>query len=194
MRLKYNRMTFGKREKRITFVHLNKPWKLGLAGMVTSPLFDEKIAVVVDDTPIEESDFDYACLSCDKNGKAPRILMNSRVFYDIKRGYPEARTILLHELGHYHNMHIPNSFGTDHGERECMAASGKVSQAEIHADAFAAQYLGVETVAEGLSVLKARILSDYSDCEADSYSATIKELDSRIVALCGNCNVLGGSL
>ena len=59
MRLKYNRMSFGRKEKRITFVHLNKPWKLGLAGVVTSPLFQENIAVVIDDTPFEESDYDY---------------------------------------------------------------------------------------------------------------------------------------
>lgn len=56
MRLKYNRMSFDRKEKRITFVHLNKPWKLGLAGVITSPMFQENIAVVIDDTPFEESD------------------------------------------------------------------------------------------------------------------------------------------
>lgn len=194
MGLKYNRMTFGKKRNRITFVHLNKPWKLGLAGMVTTPLFEEKIAVVIDDTPIEESDYDYACISCDKNGRAPRIMMHSRVFYDIKRGYPEARTILLHELGHYRNRDIPNESGTIRDDREALAASGQVSQAELRADAFAVQYLGAETVAAGLSALKERILSDYSDREAECYSATIKEIDLRIAAVVGSKNYIGGSL
>lgn len=106
MKLKYNRMYFGSKKNRITFVHLNKPWKLGLAGMVTSPLFEEKIAVAVDNTPMDEADYDYACLACNRDGKSPRILMIPRVFYDIKRGSAEARTILLHELGHYRNGDI----------------------------------------------------------------------------------------
>lgn len=183
MRLKYNRMSFGKKEKRITFVHFNKPWKLGLAGMVTSPMFQENIAVVIDDTPFEESDYDYACLACDKQGKAPRLMMNSRVFYDIKRGTQEARTILLHELGHYKNNDIPNGSGTDEGERESLAGAGKVSPAELQADAFAAEYLGTEIVANGLAALKERVLHDYADYEQDYCDATVKELEARIAAL-----------
>lgn len=183
MRLKYNRMSFGKKEKRITFVHLNKPWKLGLAGMITSPMFQEKIAVIIDDTPFEKSDYDYACFACDKYGKSPRIMMNSRVFYDIKRGHPEARAILLHELGHYHHNDIPNASGIDCEERETLVANGKVSPAELRADAFAADYLGAETVIAGLSTLKERIRKDYSEYEESYYSATMAELDARISAL-----------
>lgn len=183
MRMKYNWMSFGKKENRIRFVHLNKPWKLGLAGMITSPMFAEKIAVVIDDTPFDKSDYDYACLCCDKDGRSPRIMMSSRVFYDIKRGTPEARTILLHEIGHYHNRDAPNATGTDHKEREALAARGEVSPAELRADAFAAEYLGSETVAAGLCALKERIRRDYSNYEESAYSATLAELDARIAAL-----------
>ena len=183
MGLKYNRMSFGKKGKRITFVHFNKPWKLGLAGMVTSPMFQENIAVVIDDTPFEESDYDYACLACDKHGKSPRIMMTSRVFYDIKRGTPEARTILLHELGHYKNNDISVGRGTDQEKREALAAGGSVSPAELQADAFAAEYLGAEVVVRGLASLKERILHDYADYEQGYCDATVKELEDRISAL-----------
>lgn len=183
MRMKFNRMTFGKKGAKITLVHLNKPWKLGLAGMVTSPLFDEKIAIVIDDTPLEEADYDYACLACDKHGRSPRILMNSFVFYDIKRGTPEARTILLHELGHYRNKDISEGKSLDRVERESLATTGSVSPAELRADAFAADYLGAEKVASGLTALKERIKCDYKDYEEDCYAATIAELDARITAI-----------
>ena len=183
MSLKYNRMSFGKKGKRITFVHLNKPWKLGLAGMVTSPMFQENIAVVIDDTSFEESDYDYACLACDKQGKSPRIMMTSRVFYDIKRGMPEARTILLHELGHYRNKDISEGKCSDRDEREALATTGSVSPAELRADAFAAEYLGAEVVVRGLVALKERILHDYADYEQGCCNATVKELETRISAL-----------
>jgi hypothetical protein len=46
MKMKYGRMSFGKKATRITIVHLNKPQSCGLAGMVTSPIFAENIALV----------------------------------------------------------------------------------------------------------------------------------------------------
>ena len=194
MRLKYNRMSFGRKEKRITFVHLNKPWKLGLAGMVTSPMFQENIAVVIDDTPFEESDYDYACLACDKHGRSPRIMMNSFVFYDIKRGSLEARTILFHELGHYHNKDISEGKCSGHDTREALATSGSVSPAELCADAFASDYLGKDKVIMGLAALKERILNDYANYEEVCYAATIQELDSRIAALTTNNTTRGGNV
>lgn len=151
--------------------------------MVTSPLFEEKIAVVIDDTPFEEADYDYACLACDKNGRSPRIMLNSFVFYDIKRGTPEARTILLHELGHYHNKDISEGKCSNRDERETLAITGAVIPAELRADAFAAEYLGIEKVISGLIALKERIKSDYRDYEEDCYAAAIIELDARIKAL-----------
>jgi len=186
MKLKYNRMFFGRKKNRITFVHLNKPWKLGLAGMVTSPLFEDKIAVAVDDTPMEESDYDYACLACNRDGGSPRIMMTSRVFYDIKRGHAEARTILLHELGHYWNKDISPGKCTDQAQREHLVVCGSVSEAELRADAFAVAYLGRETVIAGLSALKERILRDYANHDMADIELTVKELDARITYLMKN--------
>ena len=120
-------------------------------------------------------------------------MLNSRVFYDIKRGTAEARMILLHELGHYYNKDISGGKCTDRKEREYLATNGYVSQAELCADAFAVEYLGADMVISGLTSLIARILHDYEDYEEESLAIPIAELKARIAILQDNRSC-GGNL
>lgn len=159
MKQKINRMSFGKKGTRIDVFHMNKPWKNGLAGMITSKLFQEKIAIVVDDDLLSGIDADFACLAVGKNGIAPRIIMANDIFYGFKRGCPMARTTVFHELGHYVHGDINSSFDSDQydGDRIENAEKGLVLSVEAAADEFAVSYLGAKTALDGLSTLKDRV-------------------------------------
>ena len=47
MDLSYNVMRFGPKKRRIKIVHLKKPVTKGLAGLIESNLFPQRIAIVV---------------------------------------------------------------------------------------------------------------------------------------------------
>lgn len=181
--MKYSCMSFGKRSHRIELLHLNKPIKHGLAGMITSKLFKDAIAIVIDYREINQTDYAFACFAVSQGNIGPRILMTPQIFYDIKRGKPEARTILLHELGHYCHGDLETQNPNRDVERQMDAAIGKVSDAELRADQFAAEYLGVTTVLQGLSNIKAMMSTQYADYDEESLRVSLQEIDLRIAAL-----------
>ena len=174
--MRYQTMHFGKKKNRISLIHMNKPLKGGLAGMVSSSIFNENIAIIVDETPEEHRDYDFACLACGENGAAPRVMMNREIYYDIKRGKQYARMILFHELGHYYNKDLSVHKQERDAEREELVAEGIVSTEETKADAFASKHLGVDTVIEGLKQLQILVSNLY---EGDA-NIVHKELDLRI--------------
>ena len=175
-------MSFGKNKKRIFLYHMNKPISGGLVAMVTSNLFSDNIAVIIDNTPENERDYDFACLAWAKNGSTPRIIMSEKVYYDIKRGKPYARMILFHELGHYfHNDNLTQSKHSDE-ERFKLASQGIPNKVEIRADSFAVEYLGVEIVAEGLDCLYSLVKCKYN--EENEYAVILKEIDIRKKEIC----------
>lgn len=173
--MRYQSMHFGKKKNRISLIHMNKPLKGGLAGMVSSPLFDENIAIVVDEAPEELRDYDFACLACGENGAAPRVMMTREVYYDIKRGEQYARMTLFHELGHYFNKDLSVHKENRDSERTRLVSAGKVSQEETRADSFAIEYLGSKYVVDGLEQLMSRVLSMCGNA-----SSTVKEIELRI--------------
>ena len=174
--MRYQTMHFGKKKNRISLIHMNKPLKGGLAGMVTSSIFNENIAVIVDETAEELRDYDFACLACGENGVAPRVMMTKEIYYDIKRGKPYARMILFHELGHYYNRDLSVQNPERDVERVKLTSEGIVSTEETKADAFASEYLGVATVIEGLKHLQI-LVSNMHDGDA---GVVQKELALRI--------------
>lgn len=161
--MRFQTMHFGKKKNRISLIHMNKPLKGGLAGMVSSPLFNQNIAIIVDETPEELRDYDFACLACGENGAVPRVMMAKEIYYDIKRGKPYARMILFHELGHYYNKDLSTHNPDRDDEREKQALEGTVSLEETRADAFAAEYLGLATVIEGLKHLQILVSNIYDE-------------------------------
>ena len=169
---------------KIELTLLDKPMEQGLVGMVSSELFVENIAIVVEDNP-QTVEYDFACLGYTKAGTAPRVMMKKEFYEDLKKGTQEAKSILFHEIGHYANGDIlTNTFNEDN-ERERLVSQNKVSDKEVKADAFAVQYLGTDCVAKGLTDLKKRILTEYADYDEESLNITIKELDIRISTILG---------
>ena len=151
--MRYQTMHFGKKKNRISLIHMNKPLKGGLAGMVSSSIFNENIAVIVDETAEELRDYDFACLACGENGLAPRVMMTKEIYY--------ARMILFHELGHYYNKDLSVHNPERDAERVKLTSEGTVSNEETNADAFASEYLGVATVIEGLKHLQILVSNMY---------------------------------
>ena len=178
--MRYQTMHFGKKKNRISLIHMNKPLKGGLAGMVSSPLFNEDIAIIVDETPEELRDYDFSCLACGENGAAPRVMMARGIYYDIKRGKPYARMILFPELGHYYNKDLSVHNPEHDAERVKLTSEGTVSIEEIKADTFAVNYLGAKKVILGLETLQQIIESKYKDYDSDSVDTTISELKMRV--------------
>jgi len=177
--VQYQTIFFGDGKEKIELTLLDNLMELNLGGMISSPMFKENIAIVVEDNH-ETIDYDFACLGYTKEKTAPRVMMKSEFFDDLKRGTLESRTIIFHEIGHYVNGDILTNEGNTDAERESLVADNKVSEKEIKADAFAVSYLGKDVVLTGLEDLKKRILRDYADYDEESIRITIKEIDIRI--------------
>ena len=133
-----------------------------------------------------KEDYDLACMSFSQKSGLYAVRMESEVFYGIKRGDPMARTILLHELGHYYHKHLTGdaeeSERYDH-ERYRQAEEGSVSQRETDADDFAAMYLGREYVVKGLETIKQELLQRVDKECYEGTNTTFRELDLRIARL-----------
>ena len=133
LKLNYQTMSFGKKDKRISILHLRKPIQYGLAGMASSKLFRQNIPLVIDDHLQDMFAYDFACLAYSVDIDAVRILMNENIFYGIKRGEAMSRTVLFHELGHYYHRHMRSSREEAEAydaKRMQMVSEGKVIQNE----------------------------------------------------------------
>ncbi len=177
MRKNYQEMYLRDGKERVHLILLRKPICVqdqSLAGYVSSKLFSENIALVIDRR--EERTYEYACAAMDNAGHL-RVLMEAEVYLDFLRGKPYARATILHELGHIHYNDLPEIEGMQYDtERLCTIESGEVHEREIRADAFAARFLGKETVREGLSFLQE---ADIAEDEEEN-GPSIQELSRRI--------------
>ena len=177
--MQYKEIEFGNDENKIKIMLLDEMMEQRLAGMISSPLFKENIAIVIIENP-EDDDYSFACLGCGKDGKAPRVVMTEELFAELKAEEPVAKVVLMHEIGHYHNSDVGNNEDNSDDRRRELVANNQVCPKEIKADAFAVRYLGKETVIEGLEILKRRILDVYKDYDEESVELSIKEIDIRI--------------
>ncbi len=180
---KHSTIAFGKGDHRLVLLHMNKPLRGGMIGMVKSKLFPFPVAVIIDETPVDDRDYSFACLACAENGVAPRILIERELFYDIIRGSIEARVILLHELGHYFHRHLSQQIKDRDAVRIDRASSGYVDPNEIEADLFVVSYLGKEQTIMGLQCLIERICKEYADYDKYSVQLAVNEIKLRIAAL-----------
>lgn len=177
--LQYKQLEFGTDENEITITLLSEVIEQGLAGMISSPMFNENIAIVICENPKDE-DYSFACLGCGKDGVAPRVAMTRELYDELKIETPMAKTVVLHEVGHYYNSDIGNNEDNSDERRRALVAQNKVCQKEIKADAFAVQYLGKDTAIAGLEALKERILKDYVDYDAESVQLSAREIEIRL--------------
>lgn len=174
--MQYQTISYGEGKEKIELTLLDNLMEQKLGGMISSPMFSENIAIVVEDNP-ETIDYDFACLGYAKEKTAPRVMMKSEFFDDLKRATSESRTILFHEIGHYFNNDILTNEGNSDEEREKLVLNNKVSEKEVSADAFAVKYLGKDVVIDGLRNLKQRIFTEF-----DEYDGLLSamEIDMRI--------------
>lgn len=179
--MKYQIIPFGKNENRIQFVHLKRPGRNGMAGMVISKLFKDKhIAIIVDDESTAY-DYEFACLSLTTDKSVSAIKMYKSIFYGIKQGNPIARMVLFHELGHYYYGDLQGEkFDQEayQSSREEAVKNGNVIEEELRADAFAVKYFGREYVMRALQMLRDRIQEKYAMDKA--VEPVIEEINIRI--------------
>ena len=179
MKMKYSTMHFGTKKNKIRIVHLNKPIKNGVAGLIVSPLFPEPVGFFADDAARSDLDYALGCLAGGESGKAACVRLERDVFYDFKRGRPYARMILFHELGHhYHKDLVGLDAESYDATRFKTAETGKVMEMELKADAFAASYLGRAVALAGLEEIKTLILQTRGD--RTDIRMAVFELDERI--------------
>ena len=185
MDLSYNVMRFGPKKHKIKIIHLKKPVTKGLAGMVRSKLFVQDIALIVDQRPLHDLDYNLMCLSHVGGRENVQIWMEPDVFYGIKRGDPLARTSLFHELGHQYLGHLKDTTEEmeEYDEARVQAVkNGQVMQAELDADQFAADYLGRDYVIRGLADIRAALAKENA-CDEEQQAIALKEMDLRIEKL-----------
>lgn len=177
--LQYKQLEFGTDENEITITLLSEVIEQGLAGMISSPMFNENIAIVICENP-EDEDYSFACLGCGKDGVAPRVVITEELLNELRNEIPVAKVVLMHEIGHYYNSDVGNNEDNSDERRRKLVVNNEVCPKEIKADAFAVVYLGKETVINGLHELQRRILADFADYDEESVQITIKEIDIRI--------------
>ena len=177
--MQYNEIELGNGENKITITLLDETIGKGLMGMITSPIFKDNIALVID-VDHDEEDYTFACLGCGKDGVAPRVVMTKELYDELKEETPMAKTVLMHEVGHYYNVDVGNNEDNSEDRRRELVTQNKVCQKEIKADDFAVQYLGKDTVIAGLEALKERMIEDYTDYDEESVRLSIKEIEIRL--------------
>ena len=176
-------MRFGKKPTSIVIGYFKKPRKhrKGLIGIVGSPLFSEKVPLMIDPGDPEDRDYDYACVSVSPGGEHPRITMDREIFYGFLRGDAMARFTLFHEIGHYANGDLRNpdftSSSYDNMRREAIE-SGTVLEMELRADLFAEMLLGKAKSLEALAALASR-------CTGEDDALSAQELSMRMDATMG---------
>ena len=177
--MQYSEFEYSVGENKITLTLLEESMGNGLMGMISSPIFKENIALVIDEEHDEE-DFTFACLGCGQNGIAPRVQMTKELYGELKKETPMAKTVVMHEIGHYYNSDVGHNEDNSEEIRQILVSQNMVCQKEIKADAFAVQYLGKDEVVAGLEALKYRILIDYADYDEESVELSIREINIRI--------------
>ena len=186
---RYQQMFFRDGKRFLTLTYLFKPIEISgqlysLAGFVRSSLLPGDIALVIEHTPSEEVDYEYACAFMDSPGKI-RVLIEAEVYWDILRGKAYARTTFLHELGHIYNNDLREIGGkgsTYDSERLKSIQSGVVHEREIKADAFAARFLGISNVCEGLSVLRQNHINEGEEADSPSVAELTRRIELLITA------------
>lgn len=188
MKRRYQYMSFTDGTTPVQIVHTRKPEQRGLAGMITSKAFPDRIALIADDQLLEVLNADFACLGAAASGNLYRLVMEREVFFDFKRGSAMARLIVFHELGHYVHGDLKKGFTSEsYDESRAKAAQGNtVLHMELAADQYAADYLGCDIAVKGLQELRAATEARWAgneEIDQNELTVALSELDARIAAL-----------
>ena len=161
----------------------------GLSGMIRGKGLPHDLAILLDKPSDAAPEYLHAAL-VGSAGMVIAIRMTPAVFHGIRSGDPMARTCLFHELGDFVHKHLETpGFQTEAYEKERyrIALEGGLIRQELEADAFAAEYLGSNVVARGLSVIRSLHENNLNDGIhiPEEVTVAMRELDSRIMSLNG---------
>lgn len=172
---------FDNGQTRLELYMEEEPLDMGLIGFVASDGLDNRIGIVEDQTPAEDRDYDYGCLTISQ-GCISWICMDAEVIAGLRAGTPFSEMILLHELGHYAHRHYESGV---HDDRAALTEQGTVSGKEIEADAFVESFIGKAATIEAMQELWLRMKAAYSSPEykADEVATSLKEVQMRIEIL-----------
>lgn len=188
MAREYTYMPFGKGAHRLEVVLERKVRRGGYAGLVVSKQFPGTIGIVVREDLLDEMNVQSVYITAKKDGSDHRIILSMETLVGIKRGCIADRFSLLHEVGHYVCGHLvdPPELEEENAMRERLLAENQVSQDEVDADAFAANYLGADAVVRALQEsMERRMAADlvYGVEEEDISQKALLEYQLRIDAI-----------
>lgn len=186
MKRKYITIPFGKKEKRVRIVLCRKTMAKGLAGLIQGKCLPHDLAILIDNTSPEKTEYLHAAL-VGSGDMVFAVQLTPTVFHGIRQGDAMARVCLFHELGHFVCKHLEEpGFQTERydAERYRLASEGKVIRQELEADAFAAKYLGCNVVADGLGEIRHMHEKsvDFGVYAPEEIAIAMQELDNRIGA------------
>lgn len=188
MAREYTYIPFGKGAHRLEVVLERKVRRGGYAGLVVSKQFPGTIGIVVREDLLDEMNVQSVYITAKKDGSDPCIILSMETLVGIKRGCIADRFSLLHEVGHYVCGHLvdPPELEEENAMRERLLEENQVSQDEVDADAFAANYLGADAVVRALQEsMERRMAADlvYGVEEEDISQKALLEYQLRIDAI-----------
>ena len=188
MAREYTYMPFGKGAHRLEVFLERKVRRGGYAGLVVSKQFPGTIGIVVREDLLDEMNVQSVYITAKKDGSDPCIILSMETLVGIKRGCIADRFSLLHEVGHYVCGHLvdPPELEEENAMRERLLEENQVSQDEVDADAFAANYLGADAVVRALQEsMERRMAADlvYGVEEEDISQKALLEYQLRIDAI-----------
>lgn len=194
MSREFSYMRFGRGKKRIELSLERKVRRSGFAGFVDSPMFQQSIAILVDDDRLDLMLIRGGYITACKDGTYPMIVLSGKVFANIKRGVPTARFMLFHEIGHYCWGHLnnPPAVEDEFMKRQQLVEQGIPSEEEVAADSFAAEYLGAEYALLALQdSMEERFALDVMSgaFNEDISAVALREYQLRIDALCSRFGI-----
>lgn len=158
-------MQFGSGDRKITITVLPEPEEYGLSGSVEGKMLPGLVAIRLDDTPDERRNYDVGALHVTKQSVHAAISLVPEVYAGLKSGDVLALLTVFHELGHYLHGHALRRTDNSDDKRKALIREGTVEPDELEADAFAAEYLGIDEVIAGLKKLRQYMIDRYQSEE-----------------------------
>lgn len=176
MARKWRFMSFKTADSTIRISYMKKETKgpLGYIGKAESALFGE-ISLVIDRRPEIDRQYDLAC-SLNVPGRS-WVVMDRTVFYGFLQGSPLSRMTVFHEIGHSNYKDQSNKNETE--ARKSHVLEGQVSEKELKADRFAADFLGTDVTIQGLEAL----IDDMAEKFTEDYDLSDIEIAKQEILL-----------
>ena len=164
---------------------LKKPDKYGFFGWMESHSSGKYVRIWVDDATLERLHIRNGYIRYYDDPSKATIVIDTAMFQDYKRNGFEGPMLLFHEFGHFMLGHLEDdpTVENEFDRRLELLEQDKVSQEELDADAYAAKFIGGDTVYSALwESRESRSALCFFDCD-ETDEAALKEYDLRMRAI-----------